>query len=477
MDSNWAIVLPHMILAIGGFAVFCIGAFWRSRPSNALFWAAFASALLSGAAVWLINPPEAAFSGMVDGGGYARFFSILICLITAISLLFSFEYARSRGFSGDEFYGCTLFAALGMMLVSGALHWLVFFLGLELLSISLYVLIASRKGHAASNEAALKYFIMGSVASGFLTFGIAVLYAVTGKMNIAQSLGTYLSGAGQTGLLLGLSLILTGIGFKLSLVPFHLWTPDVYQGAPAPVTAFLSTGSKVALISALLRFTIYMAEGTWAILVPVFSILAVLTMVVGNICALSQIQLKRLLAYSSIAQMGYLIMTLAAAKQNGAPAILFYASVYALMDLGAFGTVGLLSKRKKDRDTIEDYRGLGFKRPWQAALLAVCLLSLAGLPPTAGFIGKFALFQAVLQSQFLILAIIGISAAIVSIYFYLKVIVVLYMRPAEAEAASPSAGFSGDLACAAVLVSIFWLGIVPSGLFDLISRVVSSFGS
>jgi NADH-quinone oxidoreductase subunit N len=200
-------------------------------------------------------------------------------------------------------------------------------------------------------------------------------------------------------------------------------------------------------------------------------------MVVGNICALSQIQLKRLLAYSSIAQMGYLVMTILAVKQNGAPAIVFYASVYALMDLGAFGTVGLLSQKEEDLDTIEDYRGLGFQRPWKAALLAVCLFSLAGLPPTAGFMGKFALFQAVLQSNFFILAIIGISAAIVSIYFYLKVIVALYMRPVEAEAAAPEAGFSGDLACGAVLVFILWLGIVPSGLFELISRIVSSFGS
>ena len=477
MDSQWAIILPHGILAMGGFAVFCIGAFWRKRPSGTLFGIALLSALGSGAAAGFMNPGEAAFSGMVDAGGYARFFGVLLSLITVITLLFSFQYAKSRRFSGDEFYGCILYAALGMMLVAGAVHWVIFFLGLELLSLSLYVLIAARKGLASSNEAALKYFIMGSVASGFLTFGIALLYAVTGKMNIAQSLGTYVAGVNQTGLLLGLSLLLVGIGFKVSLVPFHLWTPDVYQGAPAPVTAFLSTGSKVALISALLRFAVHTAEGTWSTIMPVIWIMAVLTMVVGNVSALSQVQLKRLLAYSSVAQMGYLIMALLAVRQNGAQAIVFYASVYALMDLGAFGTVGLLSAEGEDRDTIDDYKGLGYSRPWTSALLAVCLLSLAGLPPTAGFMGKFALFQAVLQSKFVVLAIIGISAAIISIYFYFKVIVTLYMRPAEAEAVVTEGGFSGNIACGAVLVLILWLGITPSPLLNLISRIILSFGS
>jgi NADH-quinone oxidoreductase subunit N len=476
MSSQWAIILPHVILAMGGFAVFCVGAFWRNRPSGTLFAIALLSALCSGAAAASAGYGEAAFLGMVDAGGYGRFFCILFSLITVVTLLFSFQYAKSRGFSGDEFYGCILFAALGMVLVSGAAHWLIFFLGLELLSLSLYVLIAARKGDARSNEAALKYFIMGSVASGFLTFGIAVIYAVTGKMNIAQSLGTQIGGLNQTGLLLGLSLLLVGIGFKVSLVPFHLWTPDVYQGAPAPVTAFLSTGSKVALISALLRFAIHTGESTWTSIMPVLWIMAVLTMIVGNVSALSQVELKRLLAYSSMAQMGYLIMTLLAVRQSGASAIVFYASVYGLMDLGAFGTVGLLSLEDADRDTIDDYRGLGYSSPWKSALLAVCLLSLAGLPPTAGFMGKFALFQAVLESKFIILAIIGISAAIISIYFYFKVIVTLYMRPPDGEATAPESDLSGNLACGAILVLILWLGITPSVLFNLISRIITSFG-
>lgn len=479
MHSQWAIALPHLFPAMGGFLVFCLGAFWRKRPPNTLFIIALASALGSGAATGFMTPPEAAYGGMVDAGGYARFFHILFSLITVLTLLFSFQYSKSRGFSGDEFYGCILFAALGMMLVSAALHWVIFFLGLELLSIALYILIGVHKAHAPSNEAALKYFVMGSVASAFLTFGIAVIYAVTGKMDIALSLSTFVVAVNRTGLMMGMSFILVGMGFKLSLAPFHLWTPDVYQGAPAPVTAFLATGSKVALLAALLRFSIHTTELTWITMTPVLWTLAAFSMVLGNITALSQSHLKRLLAYSSVAQMGYVIMALLNVKNGGASAVMFYTAAYALMDLGAFGAVGLLSDEEVDRDMIDDYKGLGYSRPWISALLTVCLLSLAGLPPTAGFMGKFAVFETILKTDSVILSRTGIAVAILSIYFYLKVVATLYMRPAEPEGSicAPETGLCGNLACGALLVLILWLGIIPSSLFNLISSIIWSFGS
>jgi NADH-quinone oxidoreductase subunit N len=274
-------------------------------------------------------------------------------------------------------------------------------------------------------------------------------------------------------MLLGLSLILVGIGFKISLVPFHLWTPDVYQGAPAPVTAFLSSGSKVALFAALLRFAMYADNELWSYFVPVVWILAVLTMAVGNITALEQPRVKRLLAYSSIAHMGYLLMALAAIKQNSAPAIMFYLTVFAVMDLGAFGVVGTLSSKKSDLDELDDFRAVGYTRPWRSALLATCLFSLAGLPPTAGFIGKFVVFQAVLQANFVVLAIIGIVTVIISIYFYIKVIVSLYMRPGPEKVVARSAVLSERLACAAVLSLLLLLGLVPSPLFGLIAHALS----
>jgi len=475
MLSDWIVILPQIILGMGGFLILCVGAFWRRRPSGVLFGMALLFALASCIVGVVLKPPVETFVSMLDGSGYARFFTVLLSLIAIISVFFAYHYAKLRDFSGDEFYALIIFATLGMLLTSSAIHWVVFFLGLELLSISLYILIAIRKGDQGSNEAALKYFIMGAVASAFLTFGIAILYAVTGKMNIAQSLGSDVVVSNSMGVLLGFGLILVGIGFKVSLVPFHLWTPDVYQGTPAPITAFLSTGSKVALFAAFLRFAMVASDGLWVYFMPVLWVTAVLTMVVGNVTALTQIHLKRLLAYSSIAHMGYMLMALLAVKVNGASAVMFYSAVYALMDLGAFGTVGLLSAKEADIDQLDSFAGLGYSHPWVSGLLAVSLFSLAGLPPTAGFVGKFVVFRAALQANFIILAVIGILTAIVSVYFYLKVIVILYMSAEESAAAPPRAGFCGDLACGVVLVLLFWLGIFPASTLETISKIVSLF--
>ena len=477
MDFQWTAITPHLLLAAGGFLIFCAGAFWAQRPAWFLFALAVVATAGCGLFVVTMRPDPVEFGGMVDGGNYARFFMVVVSLITLLTLFFSKAYANARGFSGDEFYGLVLFAALGMLLLSSAFHWVIFFLGLELLSVSLYVLIGVQKREPSSTEAALKYLIMGAVASGFLTFGIAMVYAATGSMSIVQSLGGQPRNVGGSGLMLGLSLILVGMGFKLSLVPFHLWTPDVYQGAPLPITAFLSTGSKVAVLAALLRICLNSSDSVWVNIMPILWALAALTMVVGNVTALTQNYLKRLLAYSSVAQMGYLVMALVAVKQNGAAAVAFYAAVYALMDLGAFSMLTILSPQKADLDALTDCRGLGYVYPWRAALLALCLFSLAGLPPTAGFIGKFLLFRATIEGGFVGLALIGIVAAIISIYFYLKVIVALYMRPAEAIPTPIEVGFPAHLATTAILILILWLGILPSPLLDIIVHMLTSFSA
>lgn len=473
MLTDWVAILPQLLLAAGGTLIFCVGAFWRRRPGELLFALALLTASGTGAAAVLVASKAESFSGL-DLGSFARFFTFLFAAITALTVLFVRRYAKVRAFAGDELYGLLLFAALGMTLVAGAVHWLIFFLGLELLSLSLYVLIAIHKGEPLSNEAGLKYFILGAVASAILTFGIALLYAVTGTLELGASLAGDLGPAATPGILLALSLILVGLAFKVSLVPFHLWTPDVYQGAPAPVTAFLATGSKVALFAILLRISLQVGEVLWVYCVPVLWALAVLTMVVGNITALAQPRVKRLLAYSSVAQMGYLLMTLPAVKQGGLSAIMFYLAVYAVMDLGVFGILGSLSPKEEDLDALADYQGLGYSHPWQSAIFATCLLSLAGLPPTAGFIGKFLLFKAILQAHFVVLPVIGILTVIISIFFYMKVLVSLYMRPATGGPVIPGVHLSDRLACAVILLLIIWLGLLPSPLFAVIAQVVSS---
>ncbi len=478
MHTDWIGLLPILILAAGGTLIFCVGAFWRSRPRELLFALALLTALGAAAVAALVAPALPTSEGMVDLGGFARFFTCLLLAITVLTLLFIRQYSEKRGFAGDELYALLLFAALGMVLVAGAVNWVIFFLGLELLSLALYVLIAIRKGEARSNEAGLKYFIMGAVASGFLTFGLALLYAMSGTLQIMESLAAVPHYPEHLPLIiLALALILTGIGFKISLVPFHLWTPDVYEGAPAPVTAFLSTGSKVALFAALLRFSLLVAAPVWDYCVPALWVLACLTMAVGNLTALYQTRIKRLLAYSSVAQMGYLFMTLLAVRQGGLPALMFYLAVYAAMDLGAFGLVGSFSGRDADRDALTDYQGLGHTQPWLSGILAVCLVSLAGLPPTAGFMGKFVLFRAVLDAGYPALAVIGMLTVIISIYFYMKVVVCLYLRPPAPEMPVPGADPASGAAAAVILLVILWLGILPSPLLTLIARLAAALPS
>ena len=536
MAAEWLALLPLLALAAGGTLIFCLGAFRRGvtddgvscggsapppnckrlqgaadarfilcptrRPINRpasysplceqaddkadavscdrlrrgksvepLFALAFLTCLASGGTA-LCQQQAMQVAGLLAIDGFSALYHALFAVITVITLLFSYQYAKEREFAGDEFLGVTLFAALGMGIIAASIHWLMFFLGLELVSISLYVLIAIRRGDGPGLEAALKYFILGAVASAFVAFGIAMLYGATGSLEIAQSLDLTAHPENRLLLFLGLCLILVGLGFKISLVPFHLWTPDVYQGAPAPVTAFLATGSKVAVLAMFIRLAVHGGEGVGTSLFPALWVVAALTMVVGNLTALAQTHLKRLLAYSSIAHMGYALMALLAIRQHGAAAVVFYSVVYAAMDLGAFGSVALLSPRGTDRDAIADYQGLGYSHPGRAALLTLCLFSLAGLPATAGFIGKFVIFRAALEANFIGLALLGILTAIVSLYFYLKVVVVLYMRPAAymplpKEAAGDAAKIAGLL----VAVALFTLGLFPSAMLDLIRLI------
>jgi NADH-quinone oxidoreductase subunit N len=470
MPSDLVSLLPQILLAAAGLAVFCLGAFWRGRPRHLLFVVALAGAASAWGAAWVPSGAPFSLNHLIDPGGAGRYFTLISCTIAVLTLLFLRQYADRRGFAGDEVFGLLLLAALGMTLVGSATHWLILILGLELLSVALYVLLAADRRAPQSAEAGLKYFVMGAVASAFLVFGVAVLYGFTGTLEIAGTV----SGQGGEGVLLGLALVLTGIGFKVSAVPFHLWTADVYEGAPAPVTAFLSTGSKAALFGVLLRMSADMGDSLWAYWGPALWALATLTATVGNVTALAQTRLKRLLAYSSIAQMGYLLMALLAVRQGGEAAVLFYLAVYAVMDLGAFGIVGTFSDTGADRADLEDCRGLGASRPWRAAVLAACLLALAGLPPTGGFVGKFIVFRAVVGAGYPILALIGLGTALVSVFYYVRVVVAMYMRGAKEGSSLPGMDPLTSAAAAGVVLLVLWLGIFPASLLEFVSRAALS---
>jgi len=472
MRIEWIVFLPYILLAGGGTLVFSLGALWPRRSPGIFFGLALLASIGAGMTSAFILPGTQPIPHLLNLDGFCRYYILLFTAMTTIILLISWPYTEKRNFGGDEFPGIVLFAALGMMLIAGAAHWLIFFLGLELLSISLYILIAMRRDNSLVTEAALKYFIMGAVASSFLVFGIGMVYAAAGTLSLPQSLDVAAHPGSRYILLLGFVFILVGIGFKVSLVPFHLWTPDVYQGAPAPVSAFLATGSKLALISFLVRLVLNSPESLTTAFFPFLWGTAALTMIVGNITALVQDSVKRLLAYSSIAHMGYLLMALLAARHGGAAAVLFYSAVYAVSDLGAFGSLGLLSPEQEDRDRLEDFRGLGYSQPKMTALFGLSLLSLAGLPATAGFIGKFVIFQAVFARGLVILGLLGIVTAIISMFYYLKVVTFLYMR-SETEAGRPieSREQAAIIAGLLLAVLIFWLGLFPSSLLSMIGSI------
>jgi NADH-quinone oxidoreductase subunit N len=460
MTAQLSDLLPHLALGVGGLAVLG-AAVLRSNPPRGL--------LPGLTAVFALLPGLWAFWPEIESSGMTRFFAGLLSAVILATVGLLARYADRRDFGGDALYGLVLWSGLGMLLLAEATNWLMLLLGLELASLCLYALIAARLDDRLGAEAALKYFLPGAMALACLVFGASLVYAGSGSLDIAESLA-----AGGPIVVAGLALALLGIGFKLSLAPVHLWTPDVYQGAPAPVAAFLSTGSKAATAAALLHLCAVASPEAMELLRPALLGVAGLTMAVGNIGALRQQSLKRLLAFSSIAQMGYIAMAALAVNDGGGEAALFYLAAYALMDLGAFGAVGALSGEARDRDDIDACRGLGYVHPWRAGALAVCLLSLAGLPPTAGFIGKFLVFGAALRAGYTGLAVFGIAMAIIGLFYALRVVATLYLREGvEAHPAVPApAGPAAGLTLWAVAAGVLALGLFPNPLIGVIARLV-----
>ena len=470
MLDSWLAILPHMLLAGGAVVVYLCGAL-RPQRQGLAFALSLAVLVLAidGAA---IAPARGVAVGLLDTGAFSRFYTLLLLFVSLGVLLLLQRYAHMRRLAGEVLYGTLLLATLGMIDVVGASHWLVFFVSFELLSLSLYILIAIRRDQTMAYEAGIKYFVMGAVASSFLVFGLGLLYAATGTLSISASLAALAENEDVLLALPAFLLILAGVGFKISLVPFHLWTPDVYEGAPAPITALLATGSKLAVIGALVRFFSAVPVIPQS-LITVLWLLAAATMLIGNLTALVQEKVKRLLAYSSIAHMGYMLMALLAGGQQGFIAVLFYSVIYALMDLGAFGSLGLMSPKIRDLNDLQYFQALGYRRPWSAALLTLSLLTLAGLPPTGGFFGKFMLFTAAFKAGFPWLAGIGLLSALVSIFYYQKVIVTMYLREGRKTRRPISSDWAGGLACSVIFALILWFGIMPAGLLAVVEQALS----
>ncbi len=466
-QADFSAYMPLVLLILGILAILMMGAFVSNRYGTfiglvsilaAALWAALSAAPLAGPVPGFVFSP------------FARFFTVLFCLVGALTLLLAHAYNRRRGLAGEEFPATVLMATFGMVVLGGSENLVHFFLGLEGLTFAFYILVAADRRSPASSEAGFKFLLQGATSAASIAFGIALFYAAVGKLDITPAMQVVTAGGDQLPIAwAGWGFLLMGLAFKVSLVPAHLWTPDVYQGAPPPVTALLSTGSKAAGFAALLLLFAALGEGHVALHLPL-RVLSLLSMVVGNLAALRQKNLPRMLAYSSIAQMGYAALALLTGTREGFAAVAFFMAVYAAMNLAAFGSLSSM-KGEVYTSRIEDFRGLGYQRPLQGAVLALAMVALAGIPPTAGFMGKFVVFAAALRAGEVALAVIGIVTAIVSVYYYLRVVAILYLQPVEGEAAAHHATLPEIMVLVAASAAILCFGIYPGALMDLVDSI------
>ncbi|MFZ4618965.1 MAG: NADH-quinone oxidoreductase subunit N [Bacteroidota bacterium] len=424
----------------------------------------------TGFAVYNFPSNATAFSDMLLVGGYASFFSVLFLMIALFTLFISKPYLEREEYNFGEYYVLIVLAAIGMVMLGSAADLITVFLGIEIMSVAFYVLAGYMRSKLSANEAALKYFLLGAFATGFLLYGIALIYGTTGTTNLLRIVTLYPQAFGDPLHIIGWGLILIGFGFKVAAVPFHMWVPDVYEGAPTPVTAFMSTGGKAAAFSAfVIAFSVPMSMKDERLMLIV-ALLAAASMLLGNWFGLSQTNLKRMLAYSSIAHAGYMLVGIASATSMGQQGIAFYLVSYALTNLGAFGIITMLEKSNGANVNYEDYAGLGKRNPTLAALMAMFMFSLTGLPPFAGFVGKYYLFASAVQSKMTWVAIFGVMTSLFSTYYYLRVIVYMYFREGvnTEEIVLPKLTYVTVILCAA---GVLILGVFPALILDVMKSV------
>ncbi|HHT9119586.1 MAG TPA: NADH-quinone oxidoreductase subunit N [Candidatus Hypogeohydataceae bacterium YC41] len=473
---NIASIAPQLIVAT--FAILALLVEVFSKSSRLVFatclvglFVAFALSFMQ----WGRGIPYE--NSLVAVDNYTTFFNALFAIVAIITMLLSLGYVDNTGIDTGKYYPLILFATLGMMLLVSSMDLLLMFLSLELLSISMYVLVGSQRDRWVSSEAAIKYILTGAFASGFLLFGIALVYGATGTISFTklESLLSGLTGEGLPLLKMGVLLMMVGLGFKIAMVPFHMWAPDVYEGAPTPITGFLSTGSKIAAFALILRLFNNPFNHLFSDWVGILWILAVLSMTIGNVAALLQKNVKRMLAYSSIAHVGYLLVAFIALSTRAMEAVVLYFTLYAIMGLTAFGCITSLTSGEKERLKQEDYTSLGYTQPVQAVILSVCLLSLAGIPLTAGFIGKFYLFSSAVDAGYVGLAVIAVLNSAVSLYYYLGLMLRMYALPGRfAPVEVPVGSPVGKIVLLLLGFSILALGIYPSPLVGVVKGAVTA---
>ena len=477
--TEYLAAIPIVIVTLAGLAAMLAAAI--TRPGERMPIAGFGYIGLVGAAfasAFLWDRDMQSF-GVIRADNFTLFINLVLCVVGVLTMLLSSEVVERERLPAGEYFALTLFAIVGMMMMAAATDLLVIFIALEVFSLSVYVLTGLRRASASSAEAAFKYFLLGSFSSAFFLYGIAFTYAVAGSTRLDQigvALSAQGSGTPQTLALLAVGLLAVGFAFKVSAVPFHMWTPDAYEGAPTIVTAFMSTGVKAAAFAAFARVFLSPFEPLQAHWIPVLTLVAGATMIVGTVIGVVQTNIKRMLAYSSIAHAGYLLLGIIAANSTGKAAILFYLLAYAVTNLGALGIVAVLGTPQNEHDQLRDFAGFWNARPVLAALMTIFLLSLGGFPPTAGFIGKWYIFTAAVEEGHYWLAIIGVLTSVVSVFFYLRIVVMMYMSegaPAS-EAGRPLVSATAMAGLALATAAVLYLGVLPTRVLDLARDSIST---
>ena len=463
-------LLPEVVLSLAALGVLLVTA-WRhetpadSRLAGWLSLGGVGAALVALLWLWTGTTGSGGISQMIAVDGYRYFADAFFLVAAGATILLSLDYLTREGIRGPEYYTLILLATVGMMLLGGAADFVLVFLGLEVMSVAAYVLAAYDRRSPYSAEAGLKYFLIGAFASGFLLYGIALVYGSAGTTNLTMVGAQYVTPVLPVMAVIGLALLLIGFLFKVSAVPFHMWAPDVYDGAPTPVTGLMATGVKAAGFVALTRILLIAYPASKDLWQPAIGILAILTMVVGNLVALSQRSLKRMLAYSSVAHAGYLLAAVWPGTRIGAASVLVYLMAYGLTSLAAFGLLGALGRGGERNLTADDLAGLARSRPWVAAAFAVCLLSLLGFPGTFGFIGKWMILSALVTSGQWVIPVVLVLASAVSAGYYLPVIMEMYMKPAPEGAEAPAAlGRPAAAVIGVIVLVVIVLGVLPGGI-------------
>ncbi|MEE9465899.1 MAG: NADH-quinone oxidoreductase subunit N [Candidatus Neomarinimicrobiota bacterium] len=452
---------PELVLVAAALVILLLEVM-REPPRTKLVWVAVAGIVVALALELGFPVTGQYYSGMIAVGNFSRFLNVIYLVLGGCALMVAVPYLRKTLEERGEYYALVLFATVGMMFMTKAHDLTIVFLGLELLSISLYVLVGFYRNRVSSNEAGLKYLLLGAFSTGFFLFGIALIYGSTGSTDYdvisrAVTADTQLSPALT---LAGFGLLLVGFGFKVALAPFHMYAPDVYEGAPTSITAFLSTGPKVAGFAALLKLIVVVFAITTRHWWGVLWVLAALTMTVGNITAIRQDNIKRMLAYSSVAHAGYLAIGLLVGSLESAFGMIYYLAAYGITTMAAFGMVAVVEQEDETALEVSSYRGLANRSPVLAAVFALALLSLAGFPPTAGFFGKFFIFSAAVNEGYIWLVVLAVLNSLVSVYYYLRPVVAMYMHPAEDETPVALPTIMTPVTILLVLV-VLGLGIFP----------------